>query len=248
MVAVSTVDGDTLFTSGSAGCARDVANRGHSTRCPKPSTVRDVVGERHSRPWSWHGDRRPSVVHVVRAGESEPDSRSAANLAANLPRVRQTLAVPRRATQPVSCGNTSSADANGARQTPKTHMTRRGSGVRIPYRPPQICCSERFRLADCTRSLSPRLQRHREEAKLLGTYDPEGFVFCTRTGSPMTMSNMRRAFRTRCAKAGLGEDWTTYELAPGGSLRCRCPTARPLPPAAQPRRPGRGSRSRRRGW
>jgi integrase len=56
------------------------------------------------------------------------------------------------------------------------------------------------------------LQRHRDEAKMLGTYDAEGFVFCTRTGSPMTMSNMRRAFRTMCAKAGLGDDWTTYEL------------------------------------
>jgi integrase len=56
------------------------------------------------------------------------------------------------------------------------------------------------------------LQRHRDEAKMLGLYDPEGFVFCTRTGSPMTMSNMRRAFRTMCAKAGLGDDWTTYEL------------------------------------
>jgi integrase len=56
------------------------------------------------------------------------------------------------------------------------------------------------------------LQRHREEQKLLGRYDAEGIVFCTRNGTPMTKSNMRRAFQTLCEKAGLGDDWTTYEL------------------------------------
>jgi len=56
------------------------------------------------------------------------------------------------------------------------------------------------------------LQRHREEQKLLGLYDAEGIVFCTRNGTPMTKSNMRRAFRTLCKNAGLGDDWTTYEL------------------------------------
>jgi integrase len=56
------------------------------------------------------------------------------------------------------------------------------------------------------------LVRHREEQKLLGLYDAEGFVFCTRNGTPMTMSNMRRAFQTLCERAGLGKDWTTYEL------------------------------------
>jgi site-specific recombinase XerD len=56
------------------------------------------------------------------------------------------------------------------------------------------------------------LQRHREEQKLLGLYDDEGFVFCTRNGTPMTMSNLRRAFQQLCKRAGLGSDWTTYEL------------------------------------
>lgn len=56
------------------------------------------------------------------------------------------------------------------------------------------------------------LQRHREEQRLLGLHDTEGFVFCTRTGTPMSMSNLRRAFRQLCTRAGLGEDWTTYEL------------------------------------
>lgn len=56
------------------------------------------------------------------------------------------------------------------------------------------------------------LRRHREESKILGLFDPEGFVFCTRNGTPMTMSNLRRAFQQLCARAGLGPDWTTYEL------------------------------------
>ena len=56
------------------------------------------------------------------------------------------------------------------------------------------------------------LSRHRDELQLLGLYDPEGFVFCTRNGTPMTMSNLRRAFQQLCERAGLGSDWTTYEL------------------------------------
>ncbi len=56
------------------------------------------------------------------------------------------------------------------------------------------------------------LRRHREEMRLLGLYEDEGFVFCTRNGTPMTLSNLRRAFQQLCARAGLGSDWTTYEL------------------------------------
>lgn len=56
------------------------------------------------------------------------------------------------------------------------------------------------------------LQRHREEQRLLGLYDTEGFAFCTRNRTPLTMSNMRRAFRQLCERADLGSDWTTYEL------------------------------------
>ena len=56
------------------------------------------------------------------------------------------------------------------------------------------------------------LWRHRDEQRLLGLYSDEGFVFCTRNGTPMSMSNMRRAFRQLCERAGLGSDWTTYEL------------------------------------
>lgn len=56
------------------------------------------------------------------------------------------------------------------------------------------------------------LQRHRREQKLLGRYDDEGIVFCTRNGTAMTKTNMRRAFRTLCRNAGFGDDWTTYEL------------------------------------
>lgn len=56
------------------------------------------------------------------------------------------------------------------------------------------------------------LLRHREEAQALGLYDEEGFVFGTRNGTPMAISNLRRAFKQLCERAGLGTDWTTYEL------------------------------------
>ena len=56
------------------------------------------------------------------------------------------------------------------------------------------------------------LVRHRHEQRLLGLYDDEGFVFCTRNRTPHSLSNLRRGFRRLCALAGLGEDWTTYEL------------------------------------
>jgi integrase len=47
---------------------------------------------------------------------------------------------------------------------------------------------------------------------MLGLYHHEGFVFPTRNGTPMTMSNLRRAFGALCKNAGLGDGWTTYEL------------------------------------
>lgn len=56
------------------------------------------------------------------------------------------------------------------------------------------------------------IRRHRDDMRALGLYAEEGFVFCSRNGTPMTMSNMRRAFRQLCASAGFGSDWTTYEL------------------------------------
>lgn len=56
------------------------------------------------------------------------------------------------------------------------------------------------------------LSRHRAEMKMLGLYTPEGFVFCTRNGTPFLLSNLRRAFRGLCRRADLGPGWTTYEL------------------------------------
>jgi integrase len=56
------------------------------------------------------------------------------------------------------------------------------------------------------------LQRHRTEMTILRLYDPEGFVFCTRNGTPMSVGNLRRGLRELCIRAGLGDDWTTYEL------------------------------------
>src|SRR3546814_17726736 len=50
------------------------------------------------------------------------------------------------------------------------------------------------------------LRRHRDESKLLGLYRDEGFVFGTRSGTPMATSNLRRAFRQLCARAGLGTE------------------------------------------
>ena len=56
------------------------------------------------------------------------------------------------------------------------------------------------------------LQRHRREMQMLGLYDPGSFVFCTRNGTPFLLRNMRRDFGRLCERAGLGSDWTTYEL------------------------------------
>jgi integrase len=56
------------------------------------------------------------------------------------------------------------------------------------------------------------LQRHRHDMELLGLYAPAGFVFCTRNGTPFLLRNLRRDFRGLCQRAGLGDDWTTYEL------------------------------------
>lgn len=56
------------------------------------------------------------------------------------------------------------------------------------------------------------ITKHREDMRTLGFYKEDGFVFCTRNSTPMTMSNMRRSFQKLCERAGLGTDWTTYEL------------------------------------
>jgi hypothetical protein len=53
-------------------------------------------------------------------------------------------------------------------------------------------------------------QHHRVEMRLLGLYEDGGFVFCTRNGTPMTLSNLRRAFQ-RLRAPGLGSPWTAYE-------------------------------------
>ena len=60
--------------------------------------------------------------------------------------------------------------------------------------------------------LTATLTRHREEQELLGLYRADGFVFPTRNGTPMTLRNLRRAFQALCVRAGIGKNWTTYEL------------------------------------
>ena len=66
--------------------------------------------------------------------------------------------------------------------------------------------------SDCTRCWSQHCSDIAANMKLLGLYDADGFVFCTRNRTPMTMSNLRRAFQALCKRAGLGDGWTTYEL------------------------------------
>ncbi len=56
------------------------------------------------------------------------------------------------------------------------------------------------------------LRRHRQDQVILGRYDAEGFVFCTRNLTPYSLSSLRRSFRRLCSRAGFGDDWTTYEL------------------------------------
>lgn len=56
------------------------------------------------------------------------------------------------------------------------------------------------------------LHKHREDMEILERYDPDGFVFCTRNGTPMSIANLRRGFGQLCERAGLGSGWTTYEL------------------------------------
>lgn len=56
------------------------------------------------------------------------------------------------------------------------------------------------------------LRHHRAEMHLLGRYDADGFVFCTRNGTAISVSNLRRSFKRLCERARLGEGWTTYDL------------------------------------
>jgi site-specific recombinase XerD len=48
--------------------------------------------------------------------------------------------------------------------------------------------------------------------EMMGLYDPDGFVFCTRHGTPFLLHKMRRDFQHLCERASLGAKWTTYEL------------------------------------
>ena len=48
------------------------------------------------------------------------------------------------------------------------------------------------------------LQRHRHDMQMLGLYDPESFVFCTRNGTPFLLRNMRRDFGHCASGPGSG--------------------------------------------
>jgi integrase len=43
-------------------------------------------------------------------------------------------------------------------------------------------------------------------------WQDQGYVFCTRTGSPLNAANVRRSFRFITKRAGIGEAWTPREL------------------------------------
>jgi hypothetical protein len=98
-------------------------------------------------------------------------------------------------------------------------MACKRSGVQIPLAPPEKALVRaepkttrgRWRIG-LHPLLVAALTRHREELELLGLYDDEGFVFCTRNATPISLSSLRRGFKASCEQAGLGREWTTYEL------------------------------------
>ena len=47
---------------------------------------------------------------------------------------------------------------------------------------------------------------------MLGLYSAEGSVFYTRTGTPMSLRKLGRAFQILCRNADVGPGWTTHEL------------------------------------
>ena len=120
----------------------------------------------------------------------------------------------------------------------------------------------------CTRCSSRRCIVTADEQRLLGLYDDEGIVFCTRNGTPMTTSNLRRAFQQLCRNAGLGETGpptssatrSCHSSATNSTTSSRSPTSpatsTPAPPRATatpsgracptPSRPGTGSSDERR--
>ncbi len=82
------------------------------------------------------------------------------------------------------------------------------------------------------------LVRHRDEQKLLGLYDDEGFVFCTRNGTPMTMSNMRRAFQTAVQASRPRRGLDDLRATPLVRVARQRPARRPRQ-GRRPRRPRR---------
>jgi len=57
------------------------------------------------------------------------------------------------------------------------------------------------------------LERHRERMEGASLYAEEALVFCTSSGAPLDAANVRRSFRSLCARAGLEpSEWTPREL------------------------------------
>jgi len=67
-----------------------------------------------------------------------------------------------------------------------------------------------------TKAASALRELHKRQAvdrlKAGTKWQDHGLVFCTRTGTPLNASNVRRSFRAITTAAGIGEHWTPREL------------------------------------
>lgn len=79
------------------------------------------------------------------------------------------------------------------------------------------------------------LIEHRAEQKADGRYRSDGFVFATRNWTPMTMKNLRRAFRTLCVNAGSATVGRPMSFA---TRSCHCSRTNSMTSPRSPTSPG----------
>lgn len=83
-------------------------------------------------------------------------------------------------------------------------------GVYVGQRDPKVGS---FRTIELHPVNVAALVKHRENLIALGMFDPEGFVFPTRSAIPHSKGNARKYFKRFCREAGLGDEgWTTNSL------------------------------------
>ncbi|HEY2639800.1 MAG TPA: site-specific integrase [Streptosporangiaceae bacterium] len=56
------------------------------------------------------------------------------------------------------------------------------------------------------------LTEHRDTAKAIDFWEPDGLVFATRNQTVLDAGNVRRSFKRICKNAGIGETWSPREL------------------------------------